>query len=78
MFYYESSIGTFWIKPQPGSPGRWWLGFDDEALGSYASPNLAAGDVYTHTTGLTEWDRLDGKLRNVPDDIREWEQGEPD
>lgn len=76
MYYYKSKIGILWIKPHPGHAGRWWLGYDDEALGSYASANSAAGDVYTHTTGLWEWDKLDGKLFDVPDDIREWEEGE--
>jgi len=78
MYYYESQIGIFWIKPQPGCPGRWWLGFDDEALGSYASPALAAGDVYSHCTGHYEWDMLDAQLLDVPESILEWERSTPE
>lgn len=78
IFYYQSPIGIFWIKPQPGCRGRWWLGFDDEALGSYATPALAAGDVYSHVTGHMEWDMLDGKIMDVPESILEWQKGNPD
>ena len=63
QYYYETRVSTFWIKPQPGSPGRLWLGIDDTALGSYASAMLAADDVYMHVTGWEEWDSLDGDKR---------------
>jgi hypothetical protein len=78
MFYYKTRVGTFWIKPQPQSNGRWCLGINDEVLGSYASPELAAGDVFAHATGYWEWDCLGGQLLDVPDSVREWQRGRPD
>lgn len=70
MYYYKSRVGTFWIKPN--MHGQHLLGINDESLGAYNSPIHAADDVYTHTTGYFEWDKLDGKLFNVPTDIYEW------
>ena len=78
MYYYESPIGVFWIKFHAGVPGRWWLGFDDETLGSYATANMAAGDVYSHVTGHCEWDSLDCQIMDVPESIIEWKRGDPD
>lgn len=76
LFHYRTRAGTFWIMPQTGSPGRYWLGIDDDGpLGSYVSPQLAAGDVYTHTTGHDEWDSLDGRV-DGPADLSEWERGD--
>ena len=78
IYYYRTRFGTFWIKPQPGVRGRWLLGIDAEALGSYASPNMAAGDVFSHATGHFEWDCLAGELLDVPETVAEWNRGRPD
>ena len=75
-FHYKTSVGMFWIKPQPQSPGRFLLGIDDVALGSYASPMLAADDMYMHVTGWSDWDDLDG-TEDGPTDIGEWNRGLP-
>lgn len=42
MYYYESSVGTFWIVPNTEHPGSWLLGIDDERLGNYAHAWQAA------------------------------------
>ena len=52
---YRTRIGTFWIKLR--SDGRFVLGIDEEALGSYVSAVQAADDVYMCATGHHEWDR---------------------
>lgn len=77
LYHVKTRAGTFWIMPQPGSPGRYWLGVDDDALGSYASPMQAADDVYMHATGHHDWDKLDTKV-NAPTDLSEWHKGPPD
>ena len=69
MFYYNSPVGTFWIKPR--SDGRHILGIGDEALGSYHSPAAAADDVARHVTGHYPWDSLDGTTEG-PTDIHAW------
>lgn len=48
MFVFHSSVGTFWIKPHQG---RYVLGINDDAIGSYHSAVAAADDVFTHATG---------------------------
>ena len=75
-FFYRSPVGVFWIRPQPNSGGRFWLGIDDERLGSYHSPRAAADDVYCQATGWSEWDLL--RRPNAPTDITEWERGRRD
>ncbi len=69
MYYYESPIGLFRIIQQDSNV---LLFFEDDLLGAYRSAVAAANDVYTHTTGLYDWDKLDGKLLDVPTDISEW------
>ncbi len=76
-YYYKTRVGTFWIKPQPGWPGRFWLGIDDTALGSYASALMAADDMYMHATGWEDWDSLKGSV-DGPTDLSEWHRGIPD
>lgn len=71
MYIYNSPIGTFTIR---ALNGRFALLFDHDALGFYESPIAAADDVYTHTTGLDEWDSLDCQIDNVPTDIFEWQK----
>ena len=77
IYHYKTRVGVFWIKPQPQSPGRFWLGIDDTALGSYVSPMLAADDMYMHATGWDDWDSLDGSVGG-PTDLSEWNRGLPD
>lgn len=76
-YHFNTRFGTFWIRPQPGSPGRWLLGLDEESLGSYASPELAADDVYMQATGHLEWDISESPV-DAPADLGEWERDIPD
>ncbi len=70
MFLFHSSVGVFWIKPHLG---KFLLGINNDALGSYHSAVAAADDVYTHVTGHFPWDILDG-IEDGPTDIYEWER----
>jgi hypothetical protein len=71
-YHYRTSVGTVWIKPQPGTD-RYWLGIEAERLGSYQSPGSAADDVYTGSSGWPPLDRL--PRAEKPRDISEWETG---
>ena len=67
---YNTDVGTFWIKPNQN--GRYTLGINSEALGSYNDPVMAADDVYMCATGYWPWDK---KLMVYnPTDITEWTQ----
>ena len=71
LYYYETPIGTLWIRPQPDSHGRVQLGInDDMPVGSYHSAESAAEEVRSQTTGIHQWDTL----RNIhpPSDLSEW------
>jgi len=71
-YFFRSPVGLFWIRPQPNSGGRFWLGIDDERLGSYHSLRAAADDVYSQATGFYRWDSL--RRPDVPIDLTEWER----
>ena len=78
-YHWRSPVGVFWIRPKKllsGTEG-YWLGLEEEALGFYHSPQKAADDVYSHASGASGWDDLDGKVEG-PVDISEWEKGIPD
>ena len=66
---YKSEVGTFDIRFEEG---RYWLYLEDERLDSYPSPEDAASDVYTQTTGYFEWDDLDSP--EMPAGLDDWEQ----
>ena len=60
MFYhYKTKFGTFWIRPDPDVSGQFRLYIGRTWIGSYFSPESAAEDVYTKTTGFDEWDLQD-------------------
>lgn len=65
---YQTSVGTFWIKPNKNN--RFTLGVNDEALGSYHSPHQAADDVFMCATGYWKWDNQ--LTVNDPTDLSEW------
>lgn len=69
-YFYKTSIGSFSIRPDPHGPGRWCLYIDDLCLGSYASPEMAADDVYLCATGFYEWDRQE--TVDHPAELAEW------
>ena len=72
MWVYHSPIGDFQIRQL--SNGRYGLYFADILWGSWHSPEAAADDVYMHETSCYDWDRLDGKLNQVPSNLSEWER----
>ena len=76
LYHYKTRVGTFWIAPQPNVPGRFWLGVDDEALGSYHSAEAAADDVYSQSTGYYEWDAIEEPVTS-PCDLSDWIKGPP-
>lgn len=53
---YETTAGTFWIKQDRS--GRFTLGINDEPLGLYINPSMAADDMSAGATGYKEWDSL--------------------
>jgi hypothetical protein len=68
-FRYKSPIGEFRISIN--REGRWELWFQDDVLGAYSNQVAPADDVYTQTTGSSEWDLF--KIDDIPTDISEWE-----
>jgi len=69
MWIYKSRQGTFWIKRR--EDGRFLLGIDEEALGSYHRPEAAADDVYNCATGHYAWDAQ--LTVTEPTDLSEWQ-----
>jgi hypothetical protein len=72
-YHYRTSVGTFWIRPQPGHSGRVELGVDQQLLGSYHSAAAAADDMRGHHTGWSDWDALTNAP--APCDLSEWSIG---
>lgn len=70
MWIYDSPIGRFIIKYLPN--GKFGLIYNNELYGIWQSPQAAADEVYTHTTGCNEWDFLDGQIDDLPTDLSEW------
>jgi len=78
MFYhYKTKFGTFWIRPDPDVSGQFRLYIGRTWIGSYFSPESAAEDVYTKTTGFDEWDLQDDIVLE-PRDLSQWQPGKPD
>jgi hypothetical protein len=75
MWYYETRVGTFCIRPDPNELGSWLLCIDAVELGSYSSPELAASDVHNQSTGWDEWDMLEDAT--TPTDLDEWGTSRP-
>lgn len=72
MWIYHSPIGPFVIKRLQN--GKYGLLYADEIWGQWSSPQAVADDVYTHTTGCYDWDKLDCLIEDVPTDLSEWEK----
>jgi len=70
-FFYRTRFGVFSIRP--AANGRWTLAMDSDALGSYATPESAADDVFVCATGHDTWD-AQGSV-NEPESLAEWERG---
>ena len=70
MWYYKSRIGVLRIFRKNSS---YWLAINDDECGPYSSADAAADDVYTFTTGCSDWDLLAGKCI-APTDLSDWER----
>lgn len=67
-FSYITPVGEFRITQEPS--GRWQAMFQDEGLGSYATPAQAAEDL---AGGHTFWPSIGDTSRlGLPDDLHEW------
>lgn len=71
MWVYHSSIGDIFIKRL--RDGRYGMIHNGIVWESCDSPQAEADNVYMHVTGCYDWDRLDGKVFDVPTDLSEWE-----
>lgn len=72
MWVYRSPIGNLYIKRL--NNGSYGLEYDGTVWESSPSPQIEADNVYTHVTGCYEWDKLDGRVMDVPSDLSEWEE----
>lgn len=72
MWIYESPIGKIEIKfDHKVKKYALWLG--DECGGFYPTPEAAADDVYTQTSGIDAIDYLDDlKSIILPDGLGKW------
>lgn len=70
LWTLRTKAGQFWIKGD--GRGRFTLGVDDDALGSYYHPNAAADDVHLHATGHYAWDRISDY--SAPEDLSGWQR----
>ncbi len=73
MYYYRTSVGIFLIAQRSG---RWHVIFDDESLGSYATPQQAVDDLAGGHT-FSPGHGIDTSKLGIPDDINEWSKGKP-
>jgi len=71
LFTFQSPVGTFWIRPEPGD--RVQLGIDRYKLKTYSSPKGAARDVFLRTTGHEPWDSLQDVI--PPQGLEKWKRG---
>jgi hypothetical protein len=70
LYVYKTRVGAFYIAEHNG---RFHPVFEEQSLGSYATPqqaaeDLAGGHTFTPSTGT------DTAELNIPDDISEWER----
>ncbi len=70
MWKYDSPIGPLFIKRL--ADGRYGFIYDGTVWESSHSPEAEADNVYMHCTGCCDWDKLDGKIPNVPTSLGEW------
>ena len=71
MWVYHSPIGDIFIKAPPD--GKYGMLYDGVVWESCDTPQAQADNVYTHCTNCWDWDKLNGKVANVPHDLSEWE-----
>jgi hypothetical protein len=66
---HPTKVGTFAIRKMQG---RWHALFEDESLGSYATPQKAADDLAGGHTFLPS-SGVDPSRLGLTDDLAEWE-----
>ena len=77
MWHLKTKLGTFWVvEANNDLKDRYFLGVNDQELGSYNDLDLAAKDVHEQATGYLQWDSQ-AKVK-APDNISQWVQGVPD
>jgi hypothetical protein len=74
-YEFQTSIGRFWIRPNPRDAETVILGIDKVTIGFHDSPVLAAAAVYAQETGWERWDTLHPV--NGPRDLSEWLEVNP-
>ena len=74
MWIYDSPIGKIEIKfDRNVKKYALWLG--DECGGFYPTPEAAADDVYTQSSGIDTIDSLKGSKSNlIPDGLGKWDK----
>ncbi len=76
MWHFKTLCGIFWLVPEETQEGtRFFLGVDEEPLGSYISHEAALMDINHHTTGYLDWDTH--AKTQVPTQLELWNCGEP-
>lgn len=75
MWHYKTKQGTFWIV-ESDADHEYYLGMDEESLGHYKRLEDAFHDIRCQETGNIKWDMV--KQPDVPDNITEWMEGEPE
>ncbi len=78
-YLFTTQVGTWVIRNSPHYHNKWELVWCtsqiQQAFGTYHTPELAAGDVYTQTTGCSTWDSL--PILSIPPEIEgipNWER----
>lgn len=71
LWLYRSPIGPISIQLLPN--GRYGLFYNGQCSGSYSSPIAAADDIYTHASGIFEWDLRQEDPVNDPAGLDEWD-----
>jgi hypothetical protein len=75
MFYFKTTVGTFWIRPHAEFPDRVRLGIDGTPLATFHSPAAAAETVRERRTGWAAWDSRSDLA--APEELAAWTPGEP-
>lgn len=75
MWYHKTRLGTLWIV-ESEEDHQYYLGMDEESLGTYKKIEDAMRDIREHETGFLKWD-LDSKTQ-APDQLEQWQEGEPE
>jgi len=69
-YIYNADIGTFEIRQTDQLLYQLWI--EEDLIGEYESPEVAAADVAGFETDYLEWDKLENELENVPANLAQW------